>query len=376
MAMRRQRLTSLLLILFLLALAGLTLFSNTLNTAMLPKVTTEKPAKKTLSRFIEGSGTIVPRETAALEGQSGWKIAKVHVGENEQVKKDQVLITFDSTEAQRQLLDEEDRMRKMELNQEALQGEVIAAQRDGSEERIRQAERDLQNGQLDLNIQLRKIEQMRKDLALARTLKAPFDGTVANLEAEEGASAAPGQILLELIKAEAGFQFSFKTDDESASLLRLKEKIIVDVKGEKDRQQEGTIAEIKETPRGSDGGGNSLPGADGEGANSGKTVIVHLSGGNFQGGEEASVHVEKQAEEQGLVIRNERLRKDEKGSYVFVVREEKSSLGNVYTVVKRYVKTGDRNEEETIILDGLWVNDDIIAESGEPLQEGNRIRLD
>lgn len=373
---RRERLTGILLMAFFLMLAGLTLFSNTFQAVLLPKVTTEKPVKKPLSHAIKGSGTIVPRQTAALAGESGWKIAEVHVSDNESVKKGQVLITFDSTEAERQLLDEEDRMEKMKLNQEALQEQVVAAQREGSEERIRHAERDWKNGQLDLDIQRRKIDQMREDLARNRTLTAPFDGMVEDLKAEEGASADPGQILLKLIKTDEGFQFSFTTDEQTASLLQIKEKLKVDVKGENAQQLEGTIAEIKEASQGEGGGGSGHSDTDGEGANSRKTVVVLLSGGSLQGGEEASVHVEKQAEEQGLVVRSERLKKDEKGSYVFVVHENKGSLGNTYTVHKKYVRTGERNEEETMILDGLWANDDIVAESSEPLQEGNRIRLD
>ncbi|SFE81518.1 Biotin-lipoyl like [Paenibacillus algorifonticola] len=110
MVIRRQRLTGILLTLFFLVLAGLTIFSNTIQSVMLPKVTTEKPVKKTLSHFIKGDGMITPRQMTALVNESGWKAAKVHVHDNERVKKGQVLITFDSTKAQQQLLDEEARL--------------------------------------------------------------------------------------------------------------------------------------------------------------------------------------------------------------------------------------------------------------------------
>ncbi|SFE81504.1 HlyD family secretion protein [Paenibacillus algorifonticola] len=249
---------------------------------------------------------------------------------------------------------------------------------------IRKAVRDLKSWQLDRDIGQRTIDQMRKELSRNRTLKAPFEGVVANLQAEEGTNMAPGQILLELIKTEEGFQFSFTTDEESASLLQNNEKVTVDVKGEKNWQLEGKIAEIKDVSQGSGGESNGNLGAEGgalngngeEGADRRKAVVVFVSGDSLQGGEAASVAVEKKAEQQGLVIRKERLKKDEKGSYVLVVRENKNSLGNIYTVHKAYVKTGDWNEEEIIVLDGLFAKDDIIAETSEPLQEDNRIRLD
>ena len=74
MVIKRQRLASALFILFFIVLTGLTLFSNTFQTAMLPKAAAEKPVKKTLSHSIKGSGVITPRQKTDLTSQSGWKV--------------------------------------------------------------------------------------------------------------------------------------------------------------------------------------------------------------------------------------------------------------------------------------------------------------
>lgn len=365
MTLRKQRITGMLFVAFFVLLASLTLLSNTIQTAMLPKVTTEKAISKILTYSVKGSGIITPRQTTALMNEGGLKIAKIHVSEQERVEKGQLLITFDNSESELMLLDEEDRMQKMKLDQEALQEQYVIAFRNEDDETLRSIKRNLQSSQLDLEMQQRKIDQLRQSIRNNRTLTAPYSGIVSNLKAEEGISSA-GQILLDLIKTEEGFQFSFTADEAIASRLQLDEKVSVEVKGEERETLEGIIAEIKDAEESSGGMDSARQ----------KLVVIYVFGEGLQGGETAVIHVEKQADEQGLVIRKERLKKDESGDYVLVVRENRSSLGNTYTVHKKYVKTGDENDEEIIVLDGLSVYDNIVAEASEPLQEGNRIRLD
>ncbi|WP_239615309.1 efflux RND transporter periplasmic adaptor subunit [Cohnella mopanensis] len=372
MVSRRQRVAGIALVVFLLLLAGLTLFSQTLQTALLPKVTTEKPGKKPMSHRIEGSGSLTPRRQTEIKSDNGWKVAKVHVRNDEQVKKGQVLITYDGTEAQQQLLDAEDELKKRNLNREVLQEQFVEAERAGDEAMIRKAKRDLELEKLDRDIAMRRIEALRKDLASKRTLTAPADGKVTNFQAEEGTSVPPGQPVLTLVETGEGFQFAFTVDKDSAVLIRKGEKVSVDVDGDKPLQREGTVAEIKDASQGSGGGSVSNP--DG-GVNAQKTIIVYVSGDGLQGGESASVNWEKPFEEQGIVINKKWLKKDGNGSYVFVVREKRSSLGNTYTVQKAYVVTGKGNDEEIVVLGGVFPEEDIVTDSSEPLQQGNRVRL-
>ncbi|MEK8130599.1 efflux RND transporter periplasmic adaptor subunit [Paenibacillus filicis] len=379
MVLQKQRVAGIALVAFLLVLAGLTLFSQTLQTALLPKVTTEKPAKKTLAHRIEGSGTITPRRQVELNSDSGWKVVKVHVQGDEQVKKGQVLVTFDGTEAQQQLLDAEDELKKRNLNAELLQEQFVNAQRIGDEAVVRKAKRDLELDRLDREIAMRRIETMRNDLARKRTLIAHADGKIVNLQAKEGLNVPQGQPVLTLMESGEGFQFTFTVDKDSADLLRKDEKVRVTVNGGEPQQVEGTVAEIKAASPGSGGGGANKPEMDSGNPDGGakvqKTIVVYVSDDGLQGGESASVSLEKPLKDQGLVINKKWLKKDGTGSYVFVVRENRSSLGNTYTVQKTYVKTGKANDEEIAVLGGVYQGEDIVTESSEPLQEGNRVRL-
>ncbi|WP_158560962.1 efflux RND transporter periplasmic adaptor subunit [Paenibacillus contaminans] len=381
--MTKQRLAGLFFGLFFLVLGGLTLFSNTLQTALLPKAVTEKPVKKALEHRITGSGVLVPRLKKDLPGYDGWQVAEVHASKNDQVKKGQPLITFKSPEAELLLLDEEARMKKQSLNRELLQEQFIAAQQSGSEEAIRKAKRDLELDKLDADIAKRKLESMRSDMESKRVLAAPFDGKVVDMKAESGMKASQGQTLVSLIAGSEGYEFSFQAEARSAALLQTGEKAAIDVKGKTAMRLEGIISEIKETSaEGSgSGGGNSLGGPDTSGGNGSdgtrqrKTIVVKVTDEAVQGGEQASVKIAKQALQQGLVIRKELLKSDGSGSYVFVVRAKKSALGNAYYAQKAYVQTGEEAEDEIVVLNGLSPEDEIITETSEPLQDGNRVRL-
>ncbi|WP_409345722.1 efflux RND transporter periplasmic adaptor subunit [Paenibacillus sp. MBLB4367] len=381
MTSRRQRLAGTVFVLFFFVLAGLTLFSNTLQTALLPKAVTEKPLKKTLEHHIKGSGTLVPRLKKELAGENGWPIAQVHVTAGDQVTKGQTLVTFDDTEALQLLLDEEARMKKQSINRELLQEQFIAAQQSGNGEAVRKAERDLELEKIDSEIAKRKLDGMRKDIARKRVLTAPFDGKVAALKAEKGAIAAQGQMLVTLIKSDEGFELSFQTTADSAALLQSGEKVAVNVKSPTPVRLEGAITDIKDSFAEGTGGAMGKPdqsdknGSADDGVKQKKTVVVTVSGEGLQGGEQASLQVDKKSSQQGLVIRKEWLKKDGNGSYVFVIREKKSALGNAYYAQKAYLVTGESAEDGIVVLSGLSSEDDLITESSEPLQDGSQVRL-
>ncbi|MGG6311669.1 efflux RND transporter periplasmic adaptor subunit [Paenibacillus macerans] len=359
--------------LFLFAIAVLTLFSNTMQTAMLPKVATEKPWTKQLAHPIKGSGVLVPRRQTELSSDTGWKIGKVHVKEKERVKKGQVLVTFDSSDGESQLQDAEISVRRLRLDIELLQDQYIAAQHDGDAEAIRKANRDLQSGRLELEAAQRNADKLRRGIAEKRALTAPYDGQVRELEAEEGMSVPAGQKLLTLVKSEEGFEFSFELPQGSAERLDLNEEIPVAEQGRSSGKLIGKVAEI----RAASGGGSGPDQNSGSGGMELDaqrwTVTVAVSAPDLEGGEKVSVDIEKPAPEQGLVIDKKWLRQDAEGTYVFVIREERSALGNTYTAQKAYVVTGEEAKDEIVILRGLSPEDEIIAESSDPLQQGDRV---
>lgn len=369
----KKRMAPSLLGLFLVLIAGFTLFSNTIQTMTLPKVVTEKPSTGTMNHLIEGNGVVSPRQRDDLISESGWKVTKVDVKRGDSVAKGQVLVAFDGTELEQTLLDEEAALRKRRLEQEDTEEQFKIAVQHGDEEAVLKAKRDLQSYKLDEEASTRKIEALRKELAQKKVLTAPYAGIVTDVQAREGLRVPQGQKVLSLVAPGKGFEVSFTVRAEAAALLALEEEMPVTVIREGQvKLVNGTVTELKDIPL--EGGANE----DGTGSTvasaARRTVVVALSGEELKGGEQASIRIEKPSMQEGLVLRKEYSKKDGKGRYVFIVMEKKSSLGNAYYAQKKYIRIVDETDEE-IVVEGLHEQMDIITESSAPLQDGNQIRL-
>lgn len=365
---KRQRLMAVLFILFFAILAGLTFFSSTLETMVLPKVNTEKLVSKALVHHVKGSGVLTPRKQVDLANESGSKILKVHVKENDEVKKGQKLVTFDSSDLDEQLYQEETTLKKQKLNREVLKESLVNAMRDGDEQAIVKAKRDLELDNMDLELAQRKLNKLRKEKADKQTLTAPFDGKITKITAEDSMNASKGGTILTLMDSGEGFEFLFAVESGNTALFEIGSK--VSVRLVKDNQLvNGTIQEIKTIKTASKE--NSEDSSD----ESGYQVVVSVSDDGLQGGEQVSLDIKKESNEKGYVLPKKWVHKDTTGSYVYVVEEKKSSLGNTFNARKAYIITGDSTEDEVVAVSGLSPDDEIIIESSEPLQEGNRIRV-
>ncbi|QJD86007.1 efflux RND transporter periplasmic adaptor subunit [Cohnella herbarum] len=362
---KRQRLTAVLFILFFAILAGLTFFSSTLETMMLPKVITEKLVSKTLVHHVNGSGVLTPRKQVELLNESGSKILKIHVKENDEVKKGQKLVTFDSSELDEQLYQEEMALKKQNMNREVLKENLKIALRDGDEQAIDKAKRDFELDNMDLEIAQRKLNKLRKEKADKQTLTAPFDGKVTKITEEISMNASQGGAILTLMDSGKGFEFLFAVDSGNTALFEIGSQVSVRLVKD-NRLVNGTIQEIVVATK-----ENSEDSTE----ESSYQVVVSITDDGIQGGEQVSLDIKKESNEKGFALPKKWVHKDATGSYVYVVEEKKSSLGNTFNARKAYILTGDSTEDEVVAVSGLSPQDEIIIESSEPLQEGNRIRI-
>lgn len=368
----KKRLAPSLLVLFLVILAGFTLFSNTLRTMTLPKVITEKPSPGPMNHLVEGNGVVSPGQQDDLISESGWKVTKVYVKQGDSVAKGQALVAFDGTELEQTLLDEEASRRKRMLEKEDVEEQFKVAMQHGDEDAILKAKRDLQTYRLDEETSARKINALRNELEQKKMLTAPYDGIISDVQAREGLRVPQGQKALSLVSPGKGFEVSFTVRADSAALLMLEEEIpVIVILGGQAKRMNGRVAEFKDRP--SDGANGDGTGTQGISAAQ-RIVVVALAGEELKGGEQASIRIEKPSLQEGMVLRKEYTKNDGKGRYVFVVQENKSSLGNAYYAQKKYIRVLDETAEE-LVVEGLHEQMDVITESSVPLQDGNQIRL-
>lgn len=345
--------------LFIGILLVFTLFSNTLLTITLPKVRTEQPQRGQLVQIIEGSGRLQPKVEADLLNEAGWKLAKMHVKEGDSVKSGQILATFDTKESHRNIQDEQARLAQMKLSMERLQDRYIGAYHNGDEMELREARREIESYKLEIGIQERKLQRMQEQLDNNSELIAPFDGIVTKVNASEGQSLGPARSVIQLTSTSEGFRFSFQIASELAALLDVREQLQVKVKGSEVILAEGRVAAMNDLDTGS-----------------AKQIVIDVQDAGFKGGEQASIRLSKSSLNEALLVSTEAIHQDRSGMYIYVIDEKKGPLGNAFYVRKSYIQTDQSNERETAVAGGLYLYEQVIVESGEPLQEGDRVRLE
>ncbi|MBA2936695.1 efflux RND transporter periplasmic adaptor subunit [Paenibacillus sp. CGMCC 1.16610] len=355
------------------------LFSNTLQSLALPKVRTEKPVKGSLLFSIEGSGSLQPFYEAKLSNTAGWKVQEILVKGGDHVKKGQPLIRYDSKVAEHELEDAITNLDKQNIELQNVQDQFIQSTMDGDDIKIRSARRDLETRKLDLAAQERKIKELRDGLATHKEMTAPFDGLITKVNATEGLVSAGGPEIL-ITNSSLGYRFDLFVDSTLLSSLGMStgEKVEVEVHASQEpytRIINGTIDEMADAePR-------TVSSSDGE---AGKTITVpqkvlsvKVVDAEVKGGEQVRIKLEKRSREEGWMISNEAIHQDRDGMFVYKLEEMRNALGNEFIVRKVRLQYSERNSKETMVQsDSLYEEDMVILESSEPLQDGNRVRLE
>lgn len=360
--------------LFIGLLLFFTLFSNTLQSMSLPKVRTENPTFGNMEHKFEGSGNLQPLFEARLTNPAGWKVTAIDVKEGDYVLQDQVLITYDSKTAERELQDEQAQWEKQKIDLQNVQDRYIASATEGDAAKIRSSGRDIESLKLDLGIQERKIVELKDRLANHKQIAAPFDGVVTKVNAAQGIASA-GEPDVVITNNSRGYRLDLLVDTSLLSSLEIaiEEKLQVDVRMLPDRQSkiiEGSVYEITDAePRADHSSGKQAAVAQ-------KIVRLKVVDSDLKGGEQAFVKFAKPSRQEGRIISNESIHEDRQGKYIYVVEEHKGALSNTFFIRKVRIQTSEANDKETMLESGnVNLHDLLVLESSEPLQDGNRVRL-
>lgn len=375
---KRKRTIQFIFSIFTLLLVFFTLFSNTLESLTLPKVRTEQLTIGSLEHTLEGGGVLQPIVEAKLLNPAGWKITTVLVKEGDHVEKGQKLITYDSKSAERELQDEQTQLKKQKIELLTIQDQLILSTRDGDEIAIRNARRDMEVHNLDLVVQERKINELSDRLANQKEISAPFDGVITKINAVEGLSSM-GEPDVLITNNSRGYRFDFMVDRSLLSSIGIAtdEKIQVEVQALSDQQTkiiDGTVAEIVDAESRTEN--SSSNGVNNTVTIAQKILRVKVMDADLKGGEQALVKLSKRSNQKGLLISSEAIHQDREGKFIYKIEGQKGALGNVFVARKVPIHFSETNDKETMIQSEFVSEKDlIILESSEPLQDGNRVRL-
>ncbi|BBH19169.1 cation efflux system protein [Paenibacillus baekrokdamisoli] len=365
---RRKRIIRLLIRLFIGLLIMLTLLSNTLKALTLPKVAVIELSSGQLDHKFQGSGVLKWSSEASLTNSTGWKVKRVAVKEGDIVKKGQALVFYDTKAAKQQLLDEQANMDKLKLTIEELQGNFIEASVSGDQKSINSAKRSIEMSKIDLDVEQRKIQGLKDFLVANSQLVAPFDGLIMKVNATEGLVAASGGSDVQISNSSLGFEFEVLAPADVAAVQKIGDKLDVQLNGD---TYEGQIAQIQDS---------NLIDHSGEGDSVTintpmKRLLITLQGIGLKGGESAQVELTKPTTDDAILLPNKAIHEDSGGKYIFKIEERNGPLGNDFYIRKTSIAIADSNNNESAVAEGVFEHDQVIIESSQPLQDGDKVRM-
>ncbi|MDQ0088943.1 RND family efflux transporter MFP subunit [Paenibacillus anaericanus] len=343
-----------------------TLLSNTLIALTQPKVIVVETSRGQLIHTFQGSGVLKWMTEVALTNNAGWKVKRVDVKEGEVVKKGQKLVLYDSTEAEQQIMDEQASLQKLKLSIEELQSSYIEAVQSGDEMSIRSAKRVIETSKIDLGVQQRKIQKLQDHLTNNRELVAPFDGIVTQVNATAGLISSNGGADVRISNGSLGFELLAPA--VIADLLEIGETLDVQVNGNHVKQVEGQIAVIQDT--------NSIDKGNGTTLNSPmKNILVKVQDESLKGGDRVQMELTKSTSDDAILISNKAIHEDGSGKYIFKIEERSGPLGNTYYIRRTSIIVTDSNEHVSAVTQGIFEGEQVIVESSDPLQDGDKVRM-
>jgi RND family efflux transporter MFP subunit len=356
------------IVLFIAALLGFTLYSNTLLTMNLPKVWAEEASSGQLIQNFSGSGMLQPISVVELNNNAGWVVKEVRIKVGDRVTKGQPLVTYNSREAEDRIQDDEANLARLQLVMEGLEEQCIKALHNADDEMIREAKRNLDIAQLESGVQDRKLRSMRDNLKNFRQITAPFDGVITQVSAIKGLPSGQAGADVRLSQDDLGYQFTLDIPSSITDQMEIGKKIKVDIKIKgKAQSLDGQIKRIENMRADNEEVGKQ---------NAIKRVLIWVQSKQLEGGEQANVNLSMSSESsEGMLIPLKAIHGEGTEPFIFVIEEKTGPLGNTYLARKVAIDVGESNDVEAVALSGAYPGQFIIIESSEPLQDGIRVRL-
>jgi RND family efflux transporter MFP subunit len=355
------------IVIFVLVMAALTLFSNTLLTLSLPQVTVERPAPGTLRHEIRGSGVVEAAEIVDLNISANWTVEEIKVKAGDRVEAGQELIVFNTDAARSALQDEEARYEQKKIGLGKLKESYKEADRKGDVQALAAMARDIESAKLDLDIQERKVSALKRQLASDAVLKSPVSGIVREVNAVKGLPVPAGKSAVRVTDLSKGLRLKALVAIDKAQYASVGDEAEIIFASLNNARIKATIEEINDAAASANAAGQS--------ASQAKEIVFSLSDDRLKGGEIGEFTIIKRTAPARMLLPNEAIREDDRGAYVLVLKEKKGPLGNEFYLQKAAVTTGDADDEKTSVESGVTPLDKVVVSSNEPVSDGDRVTV-
>jgi len=289
------------------------------------------------------TGNFAPRRTSRISAEVQGKINEIFVDAGSEVKKGQALIRLDHS-----LLDYQ--LESINVKIEGLEADVkrfkVLADADAIQEvQLEKAELGLKSAKVQRET-LR--EQIRKS-----TVRAPFDGVITAKLSEEGAFAAPGMPLLQIMDVST-LKFTIYVPQQELLKFSPGENYPLRADVFPDRLLQGRAIMV------------------GSGANKASAFPVqfemqNLPGNPIKSGMFGKLILQKHSGEKGLLVPASAIQGSSANPMLYVVDQGKAVL--------RKIKTGKRFGNRVVVTRGVQEGDIIIVKGFINLFEGANVQI-
>jgi len=400
---QRKKVIGKLSLLFLMAMIGLTFFSNTINNFALPRVQTVRPTNGALIKEIFGEGTVEVKSTREEYADANLRVKEVMVEQGDRVSKGQTILSLDvdsiNLEVETLRLeadiqesnyrDEQARYQQLQLslagalkNQEQKQrdynnlkalfekGAETAVNLQNAEKNLAEEESNCKTIRLNLEIQARKVENiakqaenmtskvdiLAKQVANNGVYTAPVDGVITELNFPAGSMTNNSLPLFKLADLGHGFRLIVPIDHDLVDYVKPGETVSVNILSLGDKKTEGKIDKIVE---------NSQHNGDE------KDLWIDVSLEGLTGGEKGEIYLSKKTKPYATLVPNSAVYDDSGGSYLFVLESRKGPLGAENYLQKVEVNVEDSDNQTSALTD--MVMGEVVMQSNKPVEDGDRV---
>lgn len=315
----------------------------------LPLITSTVMEKESFDHYVKIQADMKTRKNVVLFPEIPGSLLKFYVQEGQSVKKGTLLAVINDGGLQEQLAQLELQLELAKTTYERSQR--LWEQNIGTEIQYLETKTRYQSQQ-------KMVAQMQEQVAKSK-IYAPFDGTIDELLANEGANLSPGATpLLRLINLQAMY-----------AEAQLPETYIKNIRvGTPTRIELPMLDKLVDTQIQTIGNfinpGNRTFRVEAPLANPDGLIKPNLMG---------KMNINDYSNPEALMVPQRVIRESTSGEpYVFVLQPTDEE--NVFTTQKQFVVLGKSSDEKTEILAGLQAGDRIVIEGVSSLEDGQKVR--
>lgn len=312
----------------------------------LTPVATQELNVREFEHFTTLTGSVTSKENVLVSSEAMGRVVRVHVTEGQKVSRGQVLVSLENDAISNQLNEIKSAYELAKITFEKRQR--LWDQNIGSEIEYLQSKNNYER----TKNQLGQI-QAQYDHTF---IKAPINGSVDNIDINEGELVSAGTPVARVVDLER-VEIEAELSEDYLSSVHKGDTVTVGIPA-LNITQKVPIVFVSQV-------------INPENRSFKIKVNLRNKNGHIKPNVLANVKIRDYVNEEALAIPSISIKKDLKGSYVYVVNQESGRS----VVKKKYVRTGKSFEDITEVLSGLDAGDQIITSGFNQVTEGEEVHV-